>query len=156
MIKTRRQTLDAPTRSSRRWPWLVVGFLLLTTASTMLTRSVRGKDRDCGNLGSMEAFALGTVISVPCVPAYVVNTTGQPVVWLARSTHLENEPIRWDSKRKVFVGLHEETFDSLGKVKTGPALRPLRRCPTEVRDGRLWIDVEPGSSSRVIVKQCQL
>jgi hypothetical protein len=140
-------------------PWVrspvIVGlFLAAVGGIAWATAALQAGDGDCRDLGELDEFGLGTVSEVSCVDAYVVNVTGDPVVFLAESPHLENEPIRWDGKQKLFRALHDETFDVTGAVKTGPSPRPLWKCPTEVEDNRLKI-TSPQEDEQSVEAYCR-
>lgn len=142
-------------RVSGRRLLISLGLLSIAVLAAFVTRSIQTKNRDCADLGSLRKFELGTVVHIPCIPAYVVNVTGTPVVFLAESTHLPGEPISWDQNKKLFVSLHDETFDVVGNVASGPAPRPLWRCPTVMRDGQFRIAVPERSSKSAIVSRCR-
>lgn len=111
--------------------------------------------RACEDLGPVGSFPPDSVSHVACIPAFVVNMDGITVL-LARSGHLE-EPLRWDPRRRLFVfDGHGEAYDVRGRYVSGPmAPAPLRRCPTVVRAGRLFVRVPRGTPAGEVARVCR-
>ncbi len=108
----------------------------------------------CADLGDVAEFPRGSVTLVSCVPAYVVGSSGNPVVLFARSPHLPNEPLEWDPERQLFVSTaHGEAFDLNGRVVNGPAVGDMWECPSEVRAKDLFI-VTPSASPTDFAHAC--
>lgn len=74
--------------------------------------------------------------------AWVVTTDGKEyVAYDPRCTHL-GCPYRWDAAKNEFLcPCHAGVFSITGQVMGGPPPRPLKRYPTRVQDGNLWIQM---------------
>jgi len=148
--------LPTITRPTRRLATLLAA-LGVVGITALLTWTVTRNAKPCQDLGDVKSFRGDTVSFVSCVPAFVVRTAPEPVVFLARTPHLAGEPLRWDAQRRVFFSpLHGERFDVSGHLLSGPALRDLWRCPVAVRDGELWIVVPDGTRSENVKRACSL
>lgn len=140
--------------ATKRWPLPVVAVMVFAVAAGAALY-FRGRSGNCAELGPLESFARDTVSFAPCVPAFVVNRNGRLTVYLALAPHLANEPIEWDEDRRVFYArLHGEEFDAEGRRIGGPGLSRLFECPTEVRDGTLYVDVSAGQADEEIAYSC--
>jgi hypothetical protein len=112
---------------------------LLVTAG--ISWALRIESYNCLDLGPLNTFPENSVSYHECGPTFLVRGRGPSItVFLAETPHLPNEPLDWDEGSRTFLGLHGEAFDLAGQILTGPAQRPLWRCPTTIRDKRVYID----------------
>lgn len=125
--------------------------MIVAVVAGLGTVAFRRAIHSCDDLGDVGRYPRGSVSFIGCVPAFVVNRDGSPIVFLARSPHLPNESIAWDPRRKLFVSVaHGETFDIDGHLVNGPAIGGLWRCPTEARGQELFISMPIGSTSDLV------
>ncbi len=116
----------------------------------------RAMTQPCVKLGAAQTLPDNSVTKFDCVPVYVVHTDDFFLVHLGLSTHLPDEPIEWDSEKRLFVSpYHGEAFDIRGDVVRGPANGPLIRCPFELRRDVLWLDVPPELPDEKIGDYCR-
>lgn len=119
-------------RSFGRFKWLMLYIAIASSMSVLISRGLR---HSCLDLGLMTRFPFGTVSYVPCVPAFVVNHSGNLVVFPGLDP--DNKPLSWDSIRRLFHSPSwNEVFDPQGRRIRGVG-GDLVPCVTNVEEGRL-------------------
>jgi hypothetical protein len=110
----------------------------------------------CRDLGEANAIPENSVAAGGCAPVFVVHGVGDDfAVYLALAPHLDNEPLEWNPRKRLFEGLHGEEFDVTGSAVRGPAAHGLWRCPFNVLYGHLVVDVDRGAGDAQIAQACQ-
>jgi Rieske Fe-S protein len=133
-----------------------VAFFGLAIAGFIGVRWIQDRARPCTYLGKLVDYANNTVVKIDCVPAFVVRSDDNMIVYLGLSTHMPNEPLEWDADERLFVSpFHGESFDIWGDVVTGPANGPLIECDVELRDGELWLDAARDANPSEIAQMCR-
>jgi hypothetical protein len=95
------------------------------------------------DLGPVSNFVVGSVYYRECVPAYVVVTLTDTIVFLATTPHLENEELSYDpASREFFSPAHAERYSIFGEWLSGPPTSGLLRCETTIANGILRLTVE--------------
>lgn len=139
----------------RRWKW-IVACTVIFLGSFVLVALVREAVRPCDSLGHPNDYPIESVTKIDCVPAFVIRGPESIYVLVGLSTHMPNEPIEWDEEGRLFVSsAHGETFRIDGRVQSGPAERPLARCPLKLISDELWLDIPEGIDDEMIARQCE-
>lgn len=118
------------------------GLALLAGASQVLVAGcARAKPKDRrARVSRDELRARGRLeVQYAGEPVEVRETEAGPVARSLLCTHFGCR-VRWDGTHSSYrCSCHEATFDRDGRPLTGPALRPLRRLPVELRDDQVLV-----------------
>ncbi|MFQ5504181.1 MAG: ubiquinol-cytochrome c reductase iron-sulfur subunit [Planctomycetota bacterium] len=80
----------------------------------------------------------------PTGVVYVVSEASKPGGLLVLSAVCSHSgcDVSWDMEESLFsCRCHGGRYERNGAVLSGPPPRPLRQLPTEVRDGRLYVEI---------------
>lgn len=133
------------------WVLLGVAAFVIVVGVGML---LRGRS-SCRELGKVDQFKAGTVSYVECVPAFVVNSQGEIRIFLARASHLRNEPIEWEPRRRVFFSpFHGEEYTAGGRRLSGPGLNRLFECPFRMERDSIVLEAPTGAEPEDLRNSC--
>lgn len=141
-------------RASSKRAVYAATFVVVAAAAWAAT--VVWRDDDCRLLSRLRGQPENSVTRHACSNTFLVRGAGDDFfVLLGEANHLPDEPVTFDSRARVFVGLHGERYDVTGQSLGPPSAGPMWRCPARLAGGRVRIVAPEGADRGVVSRICR-